>query len=80
MPKATKCSVTLSNWSSIGFWGGGGANVHLIRAKIVARKGLRGGGGALRGVGLRWQRQAASWMMDAVAKAFDLYCHRLARP
>lgn len=50
MPKATKCSVTLSNWSSIGFWGGGGANVHLIRAKIVARKGLRGGGGALRGV------------------------------
>lgn len=24
--------------------------MHLIRAKIVARKGLRGGGGALRGV------------------------------
>jgi len=81
MPRATKCNVTargaaaLGNWSSIRFRGGGGANVHLIRAKIVARMGWRRGfwWGA-------WQRQAASRMMDGVAKAFDLYCHRLARP
>jgi len=60
MPRATKCNVTargaaaLGNWSSISFRGGGGANVHLIRAKIVARMGWRRG--FLEGA---WQRQAA---------------------